>query len=171
MIVNVIRPNVVEYRLRAETSDLDYQKCLWAHILINHDTYTISAQSDCGGYSYSWPVTEKESFLDVLLRALKDEEYLLGKFSKRTKFSLSETKRLFFELNDADDMDDPAIKAVQDIDARTEEDWIYQMREMHLDDAPWDYIVREYPAQAHTFVKLLTHVILPLLKEEKERGA
>lgn len=170
MNVTVIRPNVTEYRIRTEPGDAIHTRCMWANILLNHDTYTISAQTDCGDYSYRWPATKDESFRDLLLRALRDEEYLLGKFSSRTIFSPEETKQLFLEYNDIPDMeilDDPAIQAVKAINARTEEEWVQTMLEQHLDSEPWDYIVKEYPPQAHTFVYLLQSVILPMLKEEK----
>lgn len=167
MNVTVIKPNVTEYRIRTEPGDAIHTRCMWANILLNHDTYTISAQTDCGDYSYRWPKTKDESFHDLLLRVLRDEEYLLEKFSSRTVFSLEETKKLFFDYNDDLDMDDPAMQAVKAIEATTEEEWIRQMQAQHLDEAPWDYIVREHPAQAHTFVHLLSKVILPMMKEEK----
>lgn len=167
MNVTVIKPNVTEYRIRTEPGDAIHTRCMWANILFNHDTYSISAQTDCGDYSYRWPKTKDESFHALLLRALRDEEYLLEKFSSRTVFSLEETKKLFFDYNDDLDMDDPAMQAVRAIEATTEKEWIRQMKAQHLDDAPWDYIVKEYPAQAHTFVHLLSKVILPMMKEEK----
>lgn len=170
MNVTVIKPNVTEYRIRTEPGDAIHTRCMWANILLNHDTYTISAQTDCGDYSYRWPATKDESFRDLLLRALRDEEYLLSKFSERSRFSLEETKQLFLESNgllDPECPGDPIVQAVREIDANTEAEWIEQMNDLHYDDAPWDYIVREYPAQAYTFVRLLTSVILPMIKEEK----
>ena len=170
MNVTVIRPNVTEYRIRTEPGDAIHTRCMWANIQINHDTYTISAQTDCGDYSYRWPATKGESFRDLLLRALRDEEYLLSKFSERTRFSLEETKRLFLDNQDLnrDDPDDLAIiAAIEANESSTEEEWVRSIRGAHLDDEPWDYIVREYPAQAYTFVRLLSSVILPMLKEEK----
>lgn len=170
MKVTVIKPNVTEYRIRTEPGDAIHTRCMWANILFNHDTYSISAQTDCGDYSYRWPVTKDESFHDLCLHALRDEEYLLAKFSSRTIFSLEETKRLFLESNDLlvpECPGDPIVKAIREIDASTEKEWIEQVRDLHFDDTPWDYIVKEYPAQAHTFVYLLSKVILPMMKEEK----
>jgi len=170
MKVTVIRPNVTEYRIHTEPGDAIHTRCMWANIQINHDTYTISAQTDCGDYSYRWPATKDESFRDLLLRALRDEEYLLSKFSERSRFSLEETKRLFLDNQDLDrdDPDDLAIiAAIEANESSTEDEWVRSIRGAHLDDTPWDYIVREYPAQAYTFVRLLSSVILPMLKEEK----
>ena len=170
MNVTVIKPNVAEYRIRTEQGDAIYTRCMWANIMLNHDTYTISAQTDCGDYSYRWVATKDESFHDLCLRILGDEEYLLSKFSDRTRFSLEETKRLFFDSHDLerDDPEDSAIiAAIEANESSTEEEWVRSIRGAHLDDAPWDYIVREYPAQAYTFVRLLSSVILPMMKEEK----
>lgn len=172
MNISVLKPNVVKFRIRTDRSDALHTRCLWADILIDFDNYSISAQTDCGDYSYRWAITKDESFLDLCLRMMKDEEYLLSKFSERSVFSLSETKQLYFECNclDRSNPDDLAIIcAVEEIDAFTESGWIQQMRD--LDEAPWDYIVREYPAQAHTFVCLLQSVVLPKLKEDKRIGA
>lgn len=95
MKVQVIRPNVEKFRIRFERSDPDYFKCTWADILIDYDRYAITAQTDCGDYSYRWPITPGESFQKLCLRMLGDEEYLLEKFSDRREFRLDESKLLF----------------------------------------------------------------------------
>lgn len=169
MNVTVIKPNVTEYRIRTEPGDAIHTRCMWANILLNHDTHSICAQTDCGDYSYRWAVTKDESFHALCLRILGDEEYLLSKFSERTRFSLEETKRLFLESNgllDPECPGDPIVRSIREIDASTEAEWIEQVRDLHFDDEPWDYIVRDYPAQAYTFVHLLSSVILPMMKEE-----
>lgn len=74
MKVQVIRPNIEKYRIRMERGDKDYTRCMWADILIDHDAYAITAQTDCGDYSYRWTATPgEESFRELCLRMLGDE--------------------------------------------------------------------------------------------------
>lgn len=119
MKVQVIRPNVEKYRIRMERGDKDYRKCMWADILIDHDAYSITAQTDCGDFSHRWPATpQTESFHALCLRMLGDEDYMLGKFSARTEFSLEESKLLFIDLNREDEERIQAVQRMKDCDEK-----------------------------------------------------
>lgn len=163
MKVQVIRPNIEKYRIRMERGDKDYTRCMWADILIDYDAYAITAQTDCGDYSYRWTATPgEESFRELCLRMLGHDEYLLGKFSEKTKFSLPESKLLFSNMN-KDPEDRGLVEAVNGICASTAEEWIEELHDLDIDE-PWVYIVNEYPQSAFTFVHLLKTIVLPTMR-------
>lgn len=162
MKIQVIRPNVEKYRIRMERGDKDYRKCMWADILIDHDAYSITAQTDCGDFSHRWPATpQTESFHALCLRMLGDEDYMLGKFSARTEFSLEESKLLFIDLNREDEERIQAVQRMKDCD---EKEFVRQLEALGAEEA-WEYIVREYPTEAVTFVRLLRKVVLPEMQK------
>lgn len=166
MKVSIIHPNAEKFRIRFERSDPDYVKCTWADILIDHDAYAITAQTDCGDYSYRWSITPSESFRDLCLRMLRDEEYLLEKFSDRTEFSLDESKLLFADYH-PDPKDKSDVQAVNAFEADTEEAWISALEAIGISE-PWEYIVMEYPPRAVTFVRMLKNIVLPEMRKEHE---
>lgn len=167
MKVQVVRPNIEKFRIRMERADADYHRCMWADILIDHDAYAITAQTDCGNYAHRWPVSDNESFRDLCLRMLDDEDYLLRKFSERTKFDLAESKLLFRDFNRHDPEAQHLIESVNAVKANTEADWVAALEEIGGIPEPWEYIVREYPTGAKTFVSLLGNIVLPEMRKER----
>ena len=151
--------NIEKYIFRMEAGDEGYAGCTWADILIDYDAYAIYAQTDCGDYVHRWPMDKHESFRDFCLDMLADEEYLLEKFSKKTEFSLSESKLLFVDFY-PQPKHRATVDVVNGIEALTEAGWIKSLHEIGVDD-PEEYVVREYPAQAFTFIRLLKNILLP----------
>lgn len=166
MKISTNRPDVLRVSIRAEKGDEMYHKCMWAEITFDFGTYSIMAQSDCGDYSYRWSQSKEETFLDLCLRMLRDEEYLLGKFSERSVFDLEESKILFRDLHKSDPEYADMIRFVDGVCAHDERDWVEQLQDNDIKE-PWDYIIRDYPAQAKTFVRLLGEFALPELRKEK----
>ena len=83
MTVTVEKPQIITLLYRQERSDTDYGSCLWARFYLDTQNYTMSIESDCGNYSYSWyPTPDSESFLRLLCRM--DRGYLLCKLAERT---------------------------------------------------------------------------------------
>lgn len=160
MKISVERPNVEKYRIRLERDDPKYHECMWADILFDHDAYVISATSDCGNFAHRWPATDRESFRDLCLRMLKDEEYLLGKFSSRDRFDLEESRMLFRDLHP----DEPELTArVMAVRAGSDREWVEELEEIGVSE-PWEYIVRDYPHGAKVFVFLLKNVVFPMMR-------
>lgn len=164
MKIEAVKPNITKFKIRMERGDQDFGRCMWADILIDHDAYSISAQTDCGDFSHRWPATpDDESFLDLCIRMLDDESYILSKFSSRCVFSLEESKLLYRDINDEEsDM----FEAVYRVEASNEREWIDALREIG-EPEPWEYIVMDYPVQAITFARILKNVVLPELMKEK----
>lgn len=171
MKVNVVRPKVEKYRIRFEKDDPGYAACMWADILIDYDAFSITAQTDCGDYSYRWPVMRDRSFREFCLSILENEEYLLDKFSEKTVFALDESKRLLADCYAP--LGSPEYKRVVDAtkasNASTEEEWISELEEIRVQD-PWDYVVLEYPHRAFVFVRILKNVVLPEMRKDIENA-
>jgi len=66
MKVEIKRPNITQYHFSVEPSDELYTACMWAIINLDHDTYTMTATSDAGDYSYTWQVTSTETFAHLM---------------------------------------------------------------------------------------------------------
>lgn len=161
MKVNVVRPNIEKYEIRMDREDELYHACMWANILIDHDAYTISAVTDCGNYAYNWCITKEETFRHLCLRMLRDDDYLLRKFSSETVFDLRASKQLFADLHE----DEPKrIRRVNAVLASSEREWVDELESIGIHE-PWEYIVKDFPRGAKTFVSLLKDIVLPLMKQ------
>lgn len=168
MKVQVIHPHIDKYAIRLEPGDADYRKCIWADILIDHDAYAITAQTDCGDYAYRWAATpQTESFRDLCLRMLDDEDYLLEKFSDEDVFSLEESKLLFADTH-SNPEDRALTEKVNAIHVFTVEEWSEALEELGVKE-PWEYTVMEYPPRAVRFVRMLKNIVLPEMRMREER--
>lgn len=167
MRIDVLHPNIEKFQIRMDRNDPYYGKCMWADILIDYDNYSILALTDCGNYSYRWPVSKFETFRELCLRMLDDEEYLLSKFSKQSEFSIEESRLLFADLH-KDDEQAYLISKINDMYACTAEEWVEALESHGVDDA-WDYVVKEYPRDAVTFVYLLKNIVLPEMRKEQQK--
>lgn len=157
MKVNIKRPNITQYHFIFEPSDEIYINCMWSRINLDHDTFTMTATSDCGDYSYRWLVTDHETFAHLMARI--DGDYLLGKISDNTIFDFEASKAELLKYTDR-------IDALADIEYCSEEMFIYKVNELvdiDLIDIP---IVKKYPRGAQTFVKIFTECLQPLLREQ-----
>ena len=163
MKVSIIRPNIDKFEIRMERDDELYHACLWANILIDYDAYTISAVTDCGNYAYNWCITKEETFRHLCLRMLRDEDYLLRKFSSETVFDLKASKKLFEELHG----DNPKrVEEVNAVHADSDREWVEELQEIGIRE-PWEYIVKDFPRGAKTFVSILKNVVLPEMKKSE----
>lgn len=182
MKLSVKPSNTTEYHLRLEPGDPLYTACMWADILLNHDTYTLFVQSDCGNYTYGWtPTPDEESFLHLMCRV--NSEYLLRKISEETKFFLGESKKATVENirkycdGDIDEKElGELCEEIMDIEDCGEEGFcrsaIDSMDSRNLVDSfELLSVVKDFPAGAKTFVRLFREIIQPELRKQLEKEA
>ena len=169
MKVTVKTPNITQYSLRFEPSDGDtYYRCTWADINLDHDTYTMSATTDCGNYSYWWqPTPNAESFIRLMKRINKD--YLLNKIADDNVFSFDESKRLVLEQAAEDELSKSDILDIELMDHCGIEAFLMKVSNITC----WDYdcipTVNEYPPGAITFVEIFEKFLQPLLESEESQ--
>lgn len=164
MKVDIKCPNITQYHFSLEPSDELYTACTWARINLDHDTYTMTATSDCGDYTYTWCITPTESFTHLMARL--DREYLLGKISNENVFEFKESKNQLMLMKCDYEFNDDQIWDIDNLVQCGEEMFInFCMSELniHLDDIP---ICKRYPYGAQTFVKIFIQYLQPLLREE-----
>lgn len=157
-------PNITQYHFMFEPSDENYTSCLWARINLDHDTFTMTATSDCGDYSYSWCVTETESFAHLMARLGAD--YLLGKISDRNVFEFEESKAELLKMKDDYEFSEDQIWEAENLDCCGGEMFAHfcvDTLNIHTDDLP---IVTRYPYGAIRFVQIFTEYLQPILREE-----
>lgn len=162
MKITLKQPNITQCNIRFERGDELYHACMWATINLDHDTFTLTATSDCGDYSYTWCVTEDETFVHLMARINGD--YLLSKIASEDTFYFAES------------MMKTIAEAKQDCPENVEElEGLYDCgEEMFLREVGeitgWEYeyipVVKEYPRRAETFVKIFTEYVQPLLREK-----
>ena len=166
MIVSVEKPKITKFKIRMERGDELYRQCIWADIILDHDSYSISAQTDCGNYAYRWSKTPDESFANLCLRMLRHEEYLLNKFSDRTEFDLEGSRDLVLIYYDEPEIMDQ----IKNIYANDAHEWIELLGEIEEVSEPYEYVVMDYPHAAKIFVSILANVVYPeLMKLERQK--
>lgn len=157
-------PNITQYHLSLEPEDELYTACMWAEINLDNDTYTMTATSDCGSYSYKWSVTPSEPFKELMARL--DSEYLLGKISDANVFEFRESKDELLKMKDDYVLTESQIQDIEYLDDCGEEMFFnFCMNELniHPDDIP---ICTRYPYRAQNFVEIFTQYLQPILKKE-----
>ena len=177
MELNIQQLNSTKYNLHFEPKDELYHSCMWATIILDHDSYTMYATTDCGNYTHSWrPTPDTESFLKLMCRIGK--EYLLGKISEQTVVNLDESKKKTLgnikrfcrhsltakELKDLCD-------EINDIDVYGEESFFLKANDIMEDYKLRDTFelidcVTEYPAGARTFARIFCEVLQPQLRKQ-----
>lgn len=95
MKLKIKEPRTTEFCFALDKDDELYVNCTWARFLLNHDTYVLSIESDCGSFSYGWCVTESEPFIKLMARI--DKWYLIDKLSTMNVLNLEESKRKTIE--------------------------------------------------------------------------
>ena len=83
------------YRIR-----LDSYRCAWANITISSQG-EFSAITDCGNFSYRWPVSDGENFKESLIRIChrgEREGYLYDKIHDRDKASRVDAEKTVVQL-------------------------------------------------------------------------
>ena len=174
---------IIEYR--QEKSDQFYGTCLWARFCFDLDNYTLTTDSDCGHFGYTWyPTPLKESFLHLCSRF--NQSYLLEKISRKTVLDENETwsniewliKNLYIDEELAkyceetgEDLYEELKSAVQSYsDERELIDAIeWRIRHTPLEDKLESYdiyecINRDYPIDAKTITKIYIEEIVPFIK-------
>lgn len=78
-------PQILQFDVRMNKGDKLYHSCMWGIVNLDLKYGIKSACTDCGNYAYRWTETDRE-FLKLM--AAVDNEYLLRKIARRTKFDL-----------------------------------------------------------------------------------
>lgn len=176
MKCSIVKPNTTTYNMRfnkEEDPDM-YWRCMWARITLDHDNFTLSAVSDCGNYSYSWQVTESESFIDLMKRI--NDDYLLDKISDRTVFKLEESKKetianikLCFDSDFSSKKMDEIIKEVEEIQESSEESFYRAVDEISDINDAYELVssVKDYPEGAKVFCRIFKEYLQPLIRRQK----
>lgn len=168
MKISVIRPSSTRYRFSFEIGDEIHHRCTWADIDLDHETYTLTACTDCGNYAYGWTPTPKaESFRALMARI--NGEYLLGKISDTSVFDFEASKQqLIKEAKEcACTLDQQwSLEDLENMDECGEELFLFRAAEITGLDYASIPIVKEYPAGAVTFAKLFVEYLQPILREE-----
>lgn len=174
----IVRPtDSTEYSVKLEPKDKMYHQCTWATVLLNHGTYTLFAETDCGNFTYGCtPTPEHESFLHLM--CCINEDYLLGKISDESVLDFDKSKENTIKSikdNYTDILTDTGIKRlcdeIEDIEDCGEEcfclkaDEIMDGYELH-DTFEIIDCVKDYPIGAKVFVKLFCKILQPELKKQ-----
>lgn len=172
MKVKKVVPNVTTYHMRftkEEDPDMHW-RCMWARVTLDHDNFTLSAVSDCGDYTYSWHITESETFLHLMCRINSD--YLLGKISNRSEFDLEESKKetisnireYYSEIENIEDK----IQEIEEIEEGGEEGFYIRVDSIMDGDIDFESIscVKDYPEGAKVFCRIFEEYLKPLLRQE-----
>lgn len=151
----------------------DQWRCCWAIVNVDSATGTLTANTDCGDYSYRWGYNEHEDFKHLLMRI--DDSYLLNKISDRSEFDAKETIKKIkktilqwrhcgdLEKDDAREMWDKICEADDECYQGNEfEGFVY--REMGEDY--YDLIEKDYPTGAKTFVEVVFKCLKGILRQE-----
>jgi len=149
-----------------EHSDPIYASCMWARINLDHDTFTMTATSDCGDYSYRWQVTESESFLRLMARI--SGSYLLDAISSQCVFDFDESKQQAVKQAKICDIDSGIYNQLLDIEPCSEESFFQIVEGLTKWDFEYIPIEKRYPAGAVTFCKLFCGYLQPILRKEND---
>ena len=169
MKATIKTPNITQYSLRFDTSDGDiYHRCTWAEINLDHDTYTMTAKTDSGNYSYGWqPTPNAESFVGLMKRINAD--YLLDKIADANVFDFNESKHLVLEQAAKDGLSESEMLDIESIDHCGIEAFLMKVS----DATDWDYYfiptVEDYPPGAIAFVEVFTKYLQPILEEQSRK--
>lgn len=169
-------PNITQYLMRFDKKEDPeiYFRCTWARISLDHTTYTMTAVTDCGDFSYGWKPTDEESFLKLMCRIEKD--YLIGKISSCNIFDLKESKGETIQnlkgcIGNCDCDESNILNAIKEIESSDyyDEDSFYDsVYDLVEDFADEDNIkiCYRYPERAQTFCRIFVDYLQPILREE-----
>jgi len=175
------KPNATEYLLKFNSKEDKEmcRRCTWARITLDHDTFTMTANTDCGNYSYSWSPDDTESFVKLMSRI--DKCYLLGKISAETKFNLEKSKELTIKnLCQIEEYRIPSHTSLAEMEKNIrnfefdDETLFYlevELETCNLLDYESIDLVKEYPGGAITFVDIFCDYLQPILKNSLKKDA
>lgn len=161
----IINPNILQIKLQFEREEDMYTRCMWARINLDNDNYSLTAETDCGSYSYYWRPTDRESFLELMCRINKD--YLLGKIANENVFDCNETTK-----NISNHWEEHA-KQIKQIGASSMQEYIEQLDDIDEVDIfdgldIYEYACYRYPYGAITFCEIFEKYVQPLIREHLE---
>ena len=181
-------PRVITVEYYQDRDDKDYGCCLWARFYFDLDNYSLSIESDCGSYGYTWTRTPQiETFLHLCNRF--DYGYLLDKLSRQTRIDGDATwDNLLSMINDLGIEDDLALYANTDYDvlgaleiickgACDDRDFVdsieseirYTPLENVLESYDiWQSLDHDYPINAKTICNIFVKEIMPWLAVQEE---
>lgn len=172
MELQIKRPNSTEYNFQFEKEDLDCQRRVRASITLNHDTFVMTARTDCGDYSSVWlPTAKPDGF--IRLMASLNRDYLLNRISDRIVFDLEESKKGTIEnLKYYLDIDfEEAVEEIEGMNGYGEGGFRSQCSNIcekyGIDDSFYVIqIEKRYPDGAETFCDIFIKYLVPELKKE-----
>ena len=181
-------PRIVTVEYHQDDHDTDYGCCLWARFYFDLDNYSLTIESDCGSYGYSWCKTPQvETFLHLCNRF--DWGYLLDKLARQNIFDGDETwDNLKWILDSMGIEDDLALFAQSDYDVveelqnlcrqcTSDREWVdaieHEIKYTPLDGALeyhdiWSCVSHTYPINAKTISKIFVNEIMPWLSQQPE---
>lgn len=176
-IVSVKKPEIITFTYKQEKTDEDYGTCFWARFNLDTENYTLSIESDCGSYSYSWiPTTNSESFLHLCCRI--NQQYLLEKLSNKKVVNQEDTWKAICDVINNNDIDTENLdlsyaKSVCFSYANPKE--LYDelayvlshlgLKELFDSETLLNCITNDYPCGAKKIVEIFFEHIVPKIRE------
>lgn len=173
MRVEIERPNTIMFKVYPDKTDERYTKCLWARFTFDLANWSMTAQSDCGDYSYSWCV-EKGGRTFLQLMTVIEKDYLLGKISSRSRFDVESTKQTVIEWVREDEDLSPEeqnriISEINEIEKYADgQEFLRELEDIDGMDNfcdLWECLDYDYPASAKTFVEIFKEIVQPEIRK------
>ena len=152
--------------------DNDRWRCMWAIINIDSDTWTFSATSDCGNYSYRWSYEKNRNFKKFLTGL--DRSYFLSKISDETevdeKESIKRMKEYCLEQRRGGTLDKTEAREIYnhivDLENGNYDDDFEHGVYYTLGYDYLDFIIKTYPNGAITFHDVVFKKLIDILQKE-----
>lgn len=167
MISKIATPNITQIKLQFEREEEMYHRCMWARINLDNDNYSLSAETDCGSYSYHWQPTDSESFLELMCRINKD--YLLGKISNEDLFDCNKTTKNILNYCE----DEGLAEQIKQIETSSMQEYVVELNDIDEEDTYdgldiYEYACYRYPYGAITFCEMFEKYVQPLVRKHLE---
>ena len=171
MQVEIKKPDTVQFCIRMEEEDELYRRCMWARITFDNKNWSMMAQSDCGGYSYSWYPEKDRKFLELMQQI--DEQYLLGKISDQTRFDEEGSKKTLIRwLSEGTELK-RIIAEIDKINVCSATEFIQEVKEISgMEDYTdlWECIENDYPQSAKVFSRIFVECVQPEIRKYLKQG-
>jgi hypothetical protein len=164
------------YSIRPEENER--HRCLWALVYVDSNTWTLSASSDCGDYSYRWGYEDGRTFKQFLTTL--DKSYFLSKISDRTeideKESIIRMKEFCINMYRKGSINKQEAREqfdhIKDIENGYYDDDFEHAVYENLDyDDYNDLVVHKYPVGAIAFYEVIFKELQKILKDEINQGS
>lgn len=169
MKLEVITPDITQYNLKFERADKRYTQCMWMQVNLDNVSWTLTATSDCGNYSYSWYPERHRTFKQLFMGMHK--EYFLKKISNETNFDICSTLenlKVYFNSEDEPKLNDflDGLDYCSSMDELIDEITESEFYELFKCDNLWECVSYDYPRCAKTFTDIFFEYIVPVIIEE-----